>query len=392
MSKQSSSRWLASHIAEIPRSGIRDFFEMVTAMDDVISLGVGEPDFPTPWGIREAVIYALEKGHTGYTSNLGLLSLRQTVCDYVAHEFGVQYCPETECIITVGVSEALDLVLRAVLNPGDEVIYHEPCYVSYGPSVVMSHAVPIPVVTREADEFSLDPAALEERITPRTKALLLNFPNNPTGANLSYVQRQQIAEMAIKRDLLVVSDEIYAELTYGERCRSVAAFPEMKSRTVLLHGCSKAYAMTGFRIGYACGPADIIDAMMKIHQYSILCASIVAQEGAIEALRNGRREMEAMREEYRQRRNVIVRRFREMGLSCANPEGAFYTFPNISTTGLGSEEFARRLLSEEKVAVVPGTAFGGDADRFVRCSYATSMANIEEATARISRFVQRLGN
>lgn len=359
-------------------------------MDDVVSLGVGEPDFVTPWGIREASIYALEKGHTSYTSNLGLLSLRQAICRNVEDEFGIAYRPENECIVTVGVSEGLDLVLRAILDPGDEVVYHEPCYVSYAPCIALTHACPVAVQTNAAENFALDPNELARRITPKTKALLLNFPCNPTGANLSLEQKQQTAEIACQHDLLVVTDEIYAELTYGERCQSIAALPGMRERTVLLHGFSKAYAMTGFRVGYACGPPELIDAMMKIHQYSMLCASILAQEAALEALRHGRREMETMKDAYFQRRNVIVHRLNAMGLDCAMPEGAFYAFPNVGGTDLSGEEFAGRLLREERVAVVPGSAFGAEAADHVRCSYASDIATIETAMERIARFVARL--
>jgi aminotransferase len=318
------------------------------------------------------------------------LSLREAISDYVASDFGVRYNPVTECIITVGVSEALDLILRAMLEPGDEVIYHEPCYVAYRSCIAMTHAVPVAVVTREADRFALDPEEVARRITPRTKAILLNFPCNPTGANLTLAQQQAIAELAIKHDLVVITDEIYAELTYGERLPTIAALPGMRERTIFLHGFSKAYAMTGFRLGYACGPHDLIDAMMKIHQYTMLCASILAQEAGLEALRHGRREMEAMKMEYFQRRNLISSRLNAMGLRCVVPEGAFYAFPYIGDTGLNASEFAMRLLKEEKVAVVPGTAFCAESTHYVRCAYANSLPNIEEAMARMARFVGRL--
>jgi aminotransferase len=378
---------IATHIGALPRSGIRDFFELVNNVEGVISLGIGEPDFVTPWDIREATIYALEKGHTSYTSNLGLLSLRRACSHYVEANFGVRYEPETECIITVGVSEGLDLILRAVLNPGDEVIYHEPCYVAYAPAVSMAHAVPVPVQTREEDEFALGAAAVAEKITPRTKVLLLNFPNNPTGANLSYDQKKELAELAVKHDLIVITDEIYAELTYGERCQTIAAFPGMKERTVFLHGFSKAFAMTGFRIAYACGPQDLIEAMMKVHQYSMLCASSIAQEAALEALKTGHRPVQEMKAEYEQRRNVIVKRLNDMGLHCVMPQGAFYVFPRIAETGLSSNDFALRLLEEKQVAVVPGTAFSAAAEGYVRCAYAASMSDIETAMSRMREFV-----
>ena len=387
---KSHHKWIASHIRNLPRSGIRDFFELVMSMDDVISLGVGEPDFVTPWGIREATIYSLEKGHTNYTSNLGLLTLRKAVCDYALTHFNISYKPETECIITVGVSEALDLILRAILEPGDEVIYHEPCYVSYAACITMAHAVPVPVLTKEKNNFTLDLSSIKEKITPKTKALLLNFPNNPTGANLSFQQKKELAELAVSRDLLVITDEIYSELTYGERSQSIAAFPGMKERTVFLHGFSKAYAMTGFRIGYACASHELIEAMMKIHQYSMLCASIIGQEAALEALKSGWTDMERMRQEYKTRRNVIVKRFNEMNLPCVMPEGAFYVFPNIQSTGLTSQEFAKRLLQEERVAVVPGTAFSAYGEGYIRCAYAVSLKDLKIAMNRISEFVQRL--
>ena len=390
---KSPRNMVADHVAALPKSGIRDFFELVAAMDDVISLGVGEPDFVTPWSIREATIYALEKGHTQYTSNLGLLSLRQECCKYVEREFGVAYDPKKECIITVGVSEALDLILRAVINPGDEIIYHTPCYVSYGPSIELAHGIPVPIETYEADAFSLDPQRLADAITPKTRAILLNFPNNPTGGNLSDEQKEQIAKIAVDNDLLVITDEIYAELTYDGYTRCIASWPGMRERTVFLHGFSKAYAMTGYRVGYACGPFPLIDAMMKIHQYSMLCASIISQEAAVEAFRHARGEMVRMVNEYEQRRNVITTSLNAIGLNCLKPEGAFYVFPNISVSGMTSTEFAQALLKEEKVAVVPGTAFGSGefADNHVRCSYASSMDQIETACERIAAFLQRRG-
>ena len=383
-------KWIASHINSLPKSGIRDFFELVMSMDDIISLGVGEPDFITPWGIREATIYSLEKGHTNYTSNLGLLSLREAVCEYLGEHYELSYEPKSECIITVGVSEALDLILRAILNPGDEVIYHEPCYVSYAASITMAHAIPVPVLTKESNSFKLDPSGLRNKITPKTKAILLNFPNNPTGANLTSQQKQEIAEIAIEFDLLVITDEIYSELTYEGKFETIAAIPGMKERTVFLHGFSKAYAMTGFRIGYACAPPALIDSMMKIHQYSMLCASIIAQEAALEALNSGWKEMQRMKKEYKQRRNVITERFNEIGLSCFLPEGAFYVFPNVSSTGLSSGEFARKLLKEERIAVVPGTAFSPHAEGYIRCSYALGMEDLEIAMSRIANFVERI--
>ena len=381
---------VAPHIASLPKSGIRDFFDLVSTMKDVISLGIGEPDFVTPWNIRENALYSIERGHTHYTSNLGMLPLRKEICNYLASDFQVNYDPVRECIVTVGVSEALDLVIRAITSPGDEIVYHEPCYVSYNAEVKMAHGVPVAVETREENDFSLDPDDLEKAITSKTRAILLNFPCNPTGATLTMEQTRRIADIAVKHDLIVLADHIYSELTYGDMTPPIASLPGMKERTVFLHGFSKAFAMTGFRIGYACGPAEIIDAMMKIHQYSMLCAPITAQEAALEALRSGRPDMEAMRLEYRDRRNVIVDGFNSMGLHCFKPEGAFYVFPNITSTGLSSMEFARNLLMSKKVAVVPGSAFGPCGEGFVRCSYATSMEGIKEALQKIGEFVKEL--
>ncbi|MBQ9771588.1 MAG: aminotransferase class I/II-fold pyridoxal phosphate-dependent enzyme [Lentisphaeria bacterium] len=382
---------LAEHIAGLPKSGIRDFFELVNKMDDVISLGVGEPDFVTPWTIRENAIYSLDSGRTSYTSNLGLLSLRKEICKYVADNYKVKYKPENECIVTVGVSEALDLAIRAITNPGDEIIYHEPCYVSYAPEIKMAFGVPVAVNTYEKNGFALDPADLERAITPKTKAILLNFPCNPTGATIDMEQMKAIAKLAVEHDLIVLSDLIYSELVYdAEILPAISSLPGMKDRTIFLHGFSKAFAMTGFRIGYACGPADIIDTMMKIHQYSMLCAPITAQEAAEEALKNSICDKETMRREYRSRRNVIVKRFNEAGLPCFMPEGAFYVFPNITSTGLSSMEFATRLIQEKRVAVVPGTAFGACGEGYIRACYATSMEGIREATSRIKDFVKEL--
>jgi aminotransferase len=381
---------IASHVARLPKSGIRDFFELVNQMDDVVSLGIGEPDFPTPWHIREAAIYSLEKGHTSYTSNLGLLNLRESICIYLQENYGLTYTPENQCIITVGVSEGLDLLFRAIINPGDEIIYHEPCYVSYAPGIRMAHGVPVTVPTFEKNDFMLDPEDLKKAITPKSKAILLNFPCNPTGATLNIKQLEQIAEIAIENNLLVITDEIYSELTYEAGHLSIASLPGMAERCVFLHGFSKAYSMTGFRIAYACGPEKIIDAMMKIHQYSMLCAPIIAQEAAIEALKNGKNEMLAMRDEYKMRRNVITTRLNEMGLTCFKPEGAFYVFPNISVSGMTSNEFAMQLLEDYKIAVVPGTAFGDCGEGFVRCAYAASIDDINLAMDGIQDFLSKL--
>lgn len=389
-SKSCHKSWVARHIAGLPRSGIRDFFELVNTMDEVISLGIGEPDFTTPWHIREAAIYALNRGYTSYTSNLGDLRLRKAICTYAKENFGVSYRPEQECIVTVGVSEGLDILLRAVLNPGDEVLYHEPCYVSYAPTIRMTHAVPVPVRTEAKNDFVIDVADLEAKVTPRTRVLLLNYPNNPTGAGLDWEAKKSLAAFACQHDLLVISDEIYEELNYDVRTPSLASLPGMHERTVLLNGMSKAFAMTGFRIGYACGPAAIIEAMMKVHQYSMLCASSIAQAAALEALQNGAREREEMRCEYEQRRNVMVKRLNDMGLTCFMPRGAFYAFPSIVSSGLDSTTFAQRLLQEKHVAVIPGPAFGDSGEGHVRCAYATALEDIEEAMARIKEFLQEL--
>ena len=389
---KSARRFVADHIATLPKSGIRKFFDLVSSMKNVISLGVGEPDFVTPWTIRESAIYSLEKGKTSYTSNLGTITLRREICKYLHTNYNLDYVPETECLVTIGVSEALDIAMRALLNPGDEVLYTEPCFVSYPAEVKMAHGVPVPIETYEEDAFALNPAVLASKITPRSKVLLLNFPCNPTGAVLPLKEMQEIADLAVKHDLVVITDEIYSELLYEGAHTSIASLPGMRERTIFLHGFSKAFAMTGWRIGYACAPAEITDAMMKIHQYSIMCASITAQEAAVDALRNGQKAMQAMRQSYQERRNVIVEGFNRMGLPCLMPKGAFYVFPKISGTGLTSEEFATRLLEQERVAVVPGTAFGACGEGFVRCSYATSLENIQEALARIERFVKTIRN
>jgi aminotransferase len=381
---------IAKHIISLPKSGIRDFFELVNSMnDDVISLGIGEPDFVTPWNTREAAIYSLEQGHTSYTSNLGLLSLRKEICKYLSSDYGLEFNPVNECIVTVGVSEALDLIIRAISNPGDEIIYHEPCYVSYAAEISMAGGVPVPVITKEENDFALDPKDVADAVTDKTKAILLNFPCNPTGATLSMSQKEEIAKIALDNDLIVITDEIYSELTYEDVVPSIATLPGMKERTVFLHGFSKAFAMTGFRIGYACGPFELIDAMMKIHQYSMLCSSILAQEAAEEALKHGKKEMLRMKSEYQERRNVIVKRLNEIGLHCYKPKGSFYVFPRIADTGLTSNEFATRLL-KEGVAVVPGTAFGKCGEGFVRCAYATAMEDIKEAMNRVEKFLKTI--
>jgi len=381
---------VAHHVHDLPRSGIRDFFDIVSAMQDVISLGVGEPDFDAPWHIREASIFALERGATSYTSNLGLLKLRQALARYVERLFGLRYDPEQEIMVTVGVSEALDLAVRALVNPGDEVLYHEPCYVSYKPLIQLAHGVPVAVRTGPEDDFRLTRAHLEAKVTPRTRLLLLNFPNNPTGGTLRPEDVRDIAAFAVEHDLIVLTDEIYAELTYEGTHTSLVAQPGMRERTVFLHGFSKAWAMTGFRIGYVCAVPALTEAMMKIHQYTMLCAPILSQEAALEALRNPERDVEEMRTAYRRRRNYLHHAFEDMGLPCAKPRGAFYLFPSVAHLGLSSRDFALRLLDEEKVAVVPGTAFGDCGEGFIRCSYATGLDEIKEAARRMAAFTARL--
>lgn len=386
------SQKIARQIAGIPRSGIRDFFELVQGREGIISLGVGEPDFTTPWHIREAAIYALEKGHTSYTSNLGLPALRKSIARYVRDFFHVEYEPLTEVLVTVGVSEAIDIALRALVNPGEEVIFHEPCYVSYSPSIVMAYATAVSVETKKQDGFSLKPEALAKAITPKSRVLMLNFPTNPTGATASREDLEGIAKLCIEHDLIVLTDEIYSELRYdaNDEHVSIASLPGMKERCVLLHGFSKAFAMTGFRLGYACAPQPIIEAMMKIHQYSMLCAPIMSQMAAIEALENGHAEMVKMRDAYHQRRDFLVKRLNEMGLSCHSPGGAFYVFPDIRGTGLGSKEFAMGLLDAEGVAAVPGSAFGACGEGFLRCCYATGFDDLKLAMDKMERFVGSL--
>jgi len=382
---------IADHIRDIPRSGIRDFFEIVQSMKEVISLGIGEPDFHTPWRIREAAIYSLERGQTGYTSNLGLPKLREHIAAYVQKHFHVSYDPKTEIMVTVGVSEALDLALRALLNPGDEVLYHEPCYVSYSPSVLIAHGRPVPIPTFAADNFRLTASELKKKITPRSKVLMLNFPCNPTGATQTREELKQIAKLCVEHDLVVLTDEIYSELTYdGAEHVSIASLPGMRDRSVFLHGFSKAFAMTGFRIGYACAPPILTEAMMKVHQYGILCANTMAQHAAVEALESGDNDVTTMRKEYEARRNYIVRSFNEMGLPCFMPVGAFYIFPDIRSTGLTSKEFSLGVLEKKQVACVPGTAFGASGEGHVRCCYATSLEQIKVAMQRIAEFVEEV--
>jgi len=382
--------YIARHVINLPRSGIRDFFEIVAKMKNVISLGIGEPDFDTPWHIREAAIYALEKGKTHYTSNLGLIELRRAICKYVEKNFAITYKPEDEVIVTVGVSEAIDIAIRALINPGDKVLFHQPCYVSYHPSVTLAHGTGVPVPTYAKDNFALTAEALAAAWEPGCKLLMLNLPCNPTGGTCSRAQLEAIAKFAVEKDLLVLSDEIYSELTFDGEHVSIASLPGMQERTIFLHGFSKAFAMTGWRIGYACGPAELIEAMMKVHQYSMMCASIISQEAAIEALVRGEDGMKAMREQYHRRRDFIVRRLNEAGLKCHVPRASFYAFPYVGGTGLNGRDFAVGLLEAQKVAVVPGAAFGANGADFVRACFATSYEQLIEATDKIEKYCQTL--
>lgn len=380
---------LTESIQKIAPSGIRKFFDLVATMDDAISLGVGEPDFVTPWPIREAGIYSLEKGRTYYTANAGLLELRQEICNYTERKYGIRYDPKKEVLVTVGGSEAIDLMIRCIINPGDEVIIPEPSFVCYKPCTQIAGGVPVIIETKEEDNFRLLPQQLKEKITDRTKLLILPFPNNPTGGVMSKKDLEAIAEVLKGTDIMVLSDEIYAELRYDEEGHTpFSAIDGMRERTVVVNGFSKAFAMTGWRLGYAMGPEPIIKQMLKLHQYGIMSSPTTSQFAAIEALRSCDKETEKMRQEYNYRRRYIVDGFRAMGLSCYEPLGAFYVFPCISSLGMTSDEFANKLLQEERVAVVPGTAFGESGEGFVRCSYAYSIDSIGEALSRISRFVE----
>ena len=382
---------LNEKIVSIPPSGIRKFFDIVSEMKDAISLGVGEPDFDTPWHIREEGIYSLEKGRTFYTSNAGLKDLKVEIHNYLERRCNVCYDPDHEIMVTVGGSEAIDAAMRAMIDPGDEVLIPQPSYVSYTPCCVLADGVPVIIELEEKDNFRLTPEKLLEKITPKTKILVLPFPNNPTGAIMERGDLEKIAEIVIEKDLYVISDEIYSELTYAKEDHvTIASLPGMKERTVLINGFSKAFAMTGWRLGYACAPELILKQMLKIHQYAIMCAPTTSQYAAVEALRNGDEDVQHMRESYDQRRRYLMNAFAEMGLDCFEPQGAFYMFPSIKRFGMTSEEFATRLLREEKVAVVPGTAFGDCGEGFLRVSYAYSLKSLKEALSRIKRFVDRL--
>ncbi len=378
---------IAKRVQRIPSSGIRKFFEMAIGMDDVISLGVGEPDFVTPWPVREACIYSLEKGYTSYTSNWGLQELRDEIAHAIISDYGITYSPEDQILVTAGVSEAIDLAIRAITNPGDEVIVVEPCYVSYSPCVVFAGGKPVPVATDPSNHFKVTSEQIRDKITDKTKAVVLSYPNNPTGAVMKKKDLEAIADVVVEHDLIVISDEVYDKLTYDGKHTCFASLNGMQDRTILLNGLSKAYAMTGWRIGYAASTPEIIGAMLKIHQYTMLCAPITAQMAAIEALKNGREDMLAMVKEYDRRRRLIVKGLNALGLDCIEPKGAFYAFPSIKSTGMSSEKFAEKLLKEQKVAVVPGNVFGACGEGFIRCAYATSRDVIKEAMERMETFV-----
>lgn len=383
------SELINKKVADIPPSGIRKFFDIVSEMKDAISLGVGEPDFVTPWHIRDAGIYSLEKGHTYYTSNSGLIELRLEIANYMQRKQSLKYNPEKEILITVGGSEAIDLLIRSIIGPGDEALIPEPSFVCYSPCVALAGGTPVPIVTKADDEFRLTPQALKEKITDKTKLLIFPFPNNPTGGVMLREDLKKIADLLRDTNIMVLSDEIYGELTYGVKHTSIAEIDGMYERTVIVNGFSKTYAMTGWRLGYACGPREIIASMTKIHQYAIMSTPTTSQYAAIEALKNGDDDILMMREEYNRRRKVMVHGFRQMGLDCFEPRGAFYVFPGIKKTGLTSADFAEKLLYEEKVAVVPGNAFGKSGEGFIRCSYAYSLDNINEALRRIASFVKK---
>jgi aminotransferase len=384
-----NSRLISDRVNSIAPSGIRKFFDLLNSMEGVISLGIGEPDYTTPWHIREAAIYSMEKGMTMYTSNSGIPEVRQELSRYLKKRFDLEYDWRSELLITVGVSEALDLVMRAILNPGDEVILPDPSYVSYPACVHLAGGVPVSIPTYEENDFEISASDIEARITPKTKAILLGYPANPTGAVMPLEKLEKIAEIARKHDILTIVDEIYSQLIYGVEHTCIAALPGMQEHTVLLNGFSKSFAMTGWRIGYAAASKSIIAAMTKIHQYTIMCASTMAQMAALEAMKAGEQDVVDMVEDYNHRRLVTVKGLRNIGLSCFEPKGAFYAFPSIKSTGMSSEEFAEKLLMEEKVAVVPGTAFGPGGEGYVRCCYATSLKEIEEALVRIKRFLDR---
>lgn len=389
--KNGYSRYISNTAKELQPSGIRKFFDLAASMDDVISLGVGEPDFTTPWNIREAAILSLEQGYTSYTANAGLLELRQEISFYLGSRFGMDYDPINQIIVTIGASQAIDLAFRAILNQGDEVLIVEPAFVSYAPLVSIAGGNPIAVATSPANGFKVTSEQIEKAITEKTKAILLCSPNNPTGSTLTKAELTEIATVIKKHDLLVVSDEIYAELSYDEAFTSVASIEGMYERTILINGFSKGFAMTGWRLGFLAAPKEFVEVMLKIQQYTTMCAPHMLQHGAIEALRNTYHEVESMRNSYRRRRNYVVQTLNQIGLDCHTPGGAFYVFPSIRATGLSSEQFAEELLIQEKVAVVPGHVFGESGEGYIRCSYAASMPQLQEALKRIQRFVESRG-
>lgn len=385
-----AEKYMNQTVIDLPPSGIRKFFDLASTMEGCISLGVGEPDFVTPWHIREACFYSLEEGYTMYTPNSGMPELREAICQYL-QKYNLHFDWEKEVLVTVGASEGIDVALRTLISSGDEVLVPDPSYISYAPITTLVGGVAVPVNTYEKDEFRLTVAELEKVVTPKSKVLIMPYPNNPTGGIMGKEDLEAVAQFAIKHDLIVISDEIYSELTYDADHHSIGALPNMKERTIVLNGFSKAFAMTGWRVGYACGPAPFIAQMTKIHQYTTLCAPIMGQMAALEALKNGRQEMEKMIASYKQRRNLIVDGFRKLGFDCFEPKGAFYIFPSIKFTGLTSDEFVEQLLMKEKVAVVPGTAFGPSGEGFIRCSYAASVNNLNEALRRIGRFLESIG-
>ncbi|MFS1517453.1 aminotransferase [Bacillus sp. SCS-151] len=379
--------FLSDTVLSLKPSGIRRFFDLAASMDGVISLGVGEPDFVTGWSIREACILSLEQGYTSYTANAGLLELRQEIASYLKSQYMLQYNPDQEILVTVGASQALDLALRAIVNQGDEVIVVEPSFVSYAPLVTLAGGKPIAIQTTETDQFKLKPEHIEKVISEKTKAIMICSPNNPTGAVLTKEELEAIAEIVDKYNLVVISDEIYSELSYDEQHYSIANVNGMRERTIVINGFSKGFAMTGWRLGYVAAPAELLQAMLKIHQYSMMCAPTPVQYGAIEALKNGRQDVDGMKKSYRRRRNYFVQSLVDIGLDCHLPGGAFYAFPSIKSTGLTSEQFAEKLLIQEKVAVVPGHVFGESGEGHIRCSYASSMEQLQEAIKRINRFI-----
>ena len=383
------TNYVSKLVQELKPSGIRKFFDLAANMEGVVSLGVGEPDFVTSWSIREAAISSLEQGYTSYTANAGLLELREEIANYMKKQFHVSYDPKDEIIVTVGASEGIDLAMRALLNPGEEVIVVEPCFVAYAPLVAMAGGTPVTVQALQENDFKIKAEQIEAAVTPKTKAVLICSPNNPTGTQLGKEDLEAIAKVVKKHDLIVISDEIYAELAYDEEYTSFAAIDGLHERTILLNGFSKAFAMTGWRLGFVCAPKEISAAMLKIHQYALMCASTMAQYAGIEALRHGMQDVEEMRRSYRRRRNYIVKSFNEIGLDCHKPGGAFYAFPSIRKSGLSSQEFAEKLLVEEKVAVVPGDVFGESGEGHIRCSYASSMEQLQEAIRRIERFMKK---